>query len=275
MSSKVIIMDEYTYKNERFSHHRIKNKRKFTGIHYHDEYELYYLINGETKYFIGDEIFSVKKDNFVFVPKGMFHKTDSETCLHNERILVCFDDTLFNDENRYIVKELCKTKVMSVPESKLNAMSAILHNLENESEKKDEYSDFLFNLYTLELLTLLCRYRRKPKTEIEGAEKLIHDISEYISQNYDKPITLSLLGNIFSVSESHLCRKFKDISGIGINEYITYVRILNAEKLLKSGKYSITDTALRCGFNDSNYFSTVFKKAKGITPLKFAKSAKK
>ena len=74
MFSKVIIMDGYTYKNERFSHHRIKNKRKFTGIHYHDEYELYYLINGETKYFIGDEIFSVKKDNFVFVPKGMFHK---------------------------------------------------------------------------------------------------------------------------------------------------------------------------------------------------------
>ncbi len=267
-------MPDYTYKNAKFSHHRVTNRRKFTGIHYHDSYELYYLVSGETKYFIGDEIFTVKKDNFVFVPKGMFHKTDSETCLHNERILISFDDSLFDSSNLYILDELKKTRIMSIPESKINTLTSIMYNLEQESEKEDEYSDYLFKLYTLELLALLCRFKHKPKRKIEGSEKLIHDISEYISKNFDKNISLSALSGMFSVSESHLCRKFKDISGIGINEYITYVRILNAEKLLKSKKYSITDVALMCGFNDSNYFSTVFKKVKGITPLKFSKGAK-
>ena len=45
-----------------------------------------------------------------------------------------------------------------------------------------------------------------------------------------------------------------------------------AEKLLKAKKMPITHVAAACGFNDSNYFSTVFKKIKGITPLKYSKT---
>ena len=104
----------------------------------------------------------------------------------------------------------------------------------------------------------------------------IHDriqtISQYIRNNYMKDITLRSLSHDFSISESHLSRRFKEVSGIGINEYLTYVRIMNAEKLLRSKKMPITEIAAACGFNDSNYFSTVFKRIKGITPLKFSKS---
>ena len=59
---------------------------------------------------------------------------------------------------------------------------------------------------------------------------------------------------------------------MGINEYITNVRIHNAAQLLCEGKYTITEVAEKCGYNDSNYFASVFKKIKGTTPLKFSKS---
>ena len=75
----------------------------------------------------------------------------------------------------------------------------------------------------------------------------------------------------FSVNESHLSKKFKNVSGTGITEYIAYVRIMNAELLLRQNKYTISEIAFKCGFNDSNYFSTVFKRIKGISPLKYAK----
>ena len=48
---------------------------------------------------------------------------------------------------------------------------------------------------------------------------------------------------------------------------------MNAERLLSVGKASITSVAAECGFADPNYFSTVFKKLKGVTPLKFSKNA--
>ena len=49
-------------------------------------------------------------------------------------------------------------------------------------------------------------------------------------------------------------------------------RIHNAARLLTaSSRCSITEVAAQCGFNDSNYFTSVFKKIKGITPYKFYK----
>ena len=77
-------MGEKTYVNQRFSHDLVKNRRKITGVHYHDDYELYYMINGKTKFFIGDEIFQIENGNFVIIPPEMYHMTDSEDCLHNE-----------------------------------------------------------------------------------------------------------------------------------------------------------------------------------------------
>ena len=75
----------------------------------------------------------------------------------------------------------------------------------------------------------------------------------------------------FSISEGYLSRKFKAVSGIGLNQYITYVRICHAEKLLTETNLSVTEIAEKCGFNGSNYFSSVFKKMKGMTPLMYKK----
>ncbi|MBR2452495.1 MAG: AraC family ligand binding domain-containing protein, partial [Clostridia bacterium] len=87
-------MEIERFKDREFSHTIISNKRTVSTAHYHDEYELYYLIRGETNYFIRDEIFKVKAGDFVFVPKGVIHKTDSEECLNNERILLSFSDSI-------------------------------------------------------------------------------------------------------------------------------------------------------------------------------------
>lgn len=80
---------------------------------------------------------------------------------------------------------------------------------------------------------------------------------------------MEALAKRFSVSKSHLSRQFKNSTGFGLNEYITIVRIKNAERLILTTDLAITDIATKCGFNDSNYFSSVFKKLKGIPPLKF------
>lgn len=55
-----------------------------------------------------------------------------------------------------------------------------------------------------------------------------------------------------------------------MNEFITYVRISNAEALLSGTDLSVTEIAGRCGYGDSNYFASVFKKIKGITPHRYA-----
>lgn len=261
------------YTNPTVSYDKVENKRKCSLVHYHDEYELYYLMNGKTKYFVGDEIFHLEKGNFIFIPKGIIHKTDSEECLHNERMLIGFGDDIFDGGTAEILKEFTENKLIAVPLNCQNEAEEIMYRLLEEYKSKTVFKDTLIRLYTLELLILLYRSKTNVKKEPELSDKIIFEISEYINSNYDRNISLDSLSEKFLISKSHLSRKFKKVAGIGLNEYITYVRISNAEKLLKKADMTITHVAAVCGFNDSNYFSTVFKKLKGITPLKYSKNA--
>ena len=248
---------------------KISNRRKKAGVHSHNHYELYFLMDGKTKYFIGDEIFEIESGDIVFVPKGIFHETDSESCMKNERILIFFDDDSFSQGTAHILRELSKHRVFHIAQNKTERIERLFVRIKDEFEKKGKFTDTLTNIYIQELATLICRYMIEYKPS--SANEDIQSISKYIRINYMKDITLRSLSHDFSISESHLSRRFKEVSGIGINEYLTYVRIMNAEKLLRSKKMPITEIAAACGFNDSNYFSTVFKRIKGITPLKFSK----
>lgn len=262
-------------KNPDFSHDTSKNRRRYTGVHYHNCHELYYLADGTTKYFIGDRIFQINSGTFVFIPKGMYHKTDSEACMDNERILLSFNDDVLDEKSKEIINALGELFVIYPPKNKLDIFENIFKRIEEEYAAVDELSPHLTGIYICELLTLLFRYRLASPPKSSSADTAIYSVSKYISENYSQNLGLCELSRRFAISESHLSRRFKAVSGIGINEYITFVRIMNAERLLKTQKISITELAQKCGFNDSNYFSTVFKKIKGITPLKYAQKFKK
>ena len=115
----------------------------------------------------------------------------------------------------------------------------------------------------------MARHRILERQNLGVMEKIVYSVSEYISDHFAEDIQLDILSRKFAISSGQLSRKFKDVMGIGMNEYIRYIRILNAEKLLKNTTLPITDISQQCGFNDSNYFSTVFKKATGITPIHY------
>jgi YesN/AraC family two-component response regulator len=67
-------------------------------------------------------------------------------------------------------------------------------------------------------------------------------------------------------------RTYKEGEGQTINQYIIDIRITKVKTLLLSK--SVTHTDLDVGFNNPNYFATIFKKYTGVTPLKFQYDAK-
>ena len=260
--------------NETFSRMKTANRRKICPVHYHNEYELYYLISGNTKYFIGDEIFSVEAGNFVFVPKGMFHHTDSENCLNNERIVISFDDSIFYEGNRIYLERLLDERVIFIPKKKLPKLEEILYRIEREKENCEEGINPFIIHYIIELIMRICELKGDYNKFYDN-NSIVHKTAEYISANYSEDLSLEQLGYILGVSRSHLSRSFKREMGMGLTEYITYVRLLNGERLLKETNLSVTEVATLCGYNDSNYFSTTFKKMRGITPLKFRAMGRK
>ena len=120
-----------------------------------------------------------------------------------------------------------------------------------------------------------CAKKKKIASNLtEEYSEIMQKAVEYINSNFSSNITLFELSQKFSLSQSFFSRKFKEVTGFGLSEYITLVRIKNAEKMLCENKMSVTDIAFACGFNDSSYFASAFRKLIGITPLKYAKSKK-
>lgn len=260
-------MEASKYSDSLISRNAVNNQRFSCDVHYHDEHELYYMQSGRTTYFIADEIYSVEKGDFVFVPKGILHRTDSGDCRKNSRILLNFPDSVFLEKTEELKRDLYGQRVICVPEDKVAALEELLVKVEREYRQQGAYRDMLMDFYILELLALLCRHRREKKPHIQASDRIIYEISEYIGNHYGQELSLAQMARQFSISESYLSRKFKEVTGIGFSQYVTYVRISNAEKLLKKGKMSVAEVAGSCGYNDSNYFSLVYKRIQGITPF--------
>ena len=115
-----------------------------------------------------------------------------------------------------------------------------------------------------------------PGQEIVPAEvafdQTVMVIKEIIDQNFTRDLGVDEISELAKVSRSHCMKLFKEQTGLTINQYLTEVRICSAKLLLLSK--SVTDTAFGVGYNDSNYFSKVFKKHTGLSPAQYKSSVK-
>lgn len=95
-------------------------------------------------------------------------------------------------------------------------------------------------------------------------------IDEYILNHYTEDIDASVLCEIFEIGRTSLYEISKQSYGVGIAEYIRSLRIERAKALLTDpSEMRISEIASACGFNDYNYFITVFKRVVGISPKQY------
>lgn len=92
---------------------------------------------------------------------------------------------------------------------------------------------------------------------------------DYIQDNFKQDIKLNEMASLCNVSISYFSRLFKKATGKHFSNYINEKRIIEARKLLETTDLSITNIAIDLGFEDSGYFSKVFKKIIGVSPSEF------
>jgi AraC-like DNA-binding protein len=83
-----------------------------------------------------------------------------------------------------------------------------------------------------------------------------------------------MLAKRTGLSPSYFSKRFHLITGMGMKEYLTYVRLKHAEDELISTNHSIKEIALNSGFSDSNYFKDAFRKEYGLSPRSYRQSRK-
>ena len=103
---------------------------------------------------------------------------------------------------------------------------------------------------------------------------ILHQAKEFLDENFsDADLKMSQVARKFNISPSHFSTVFRAEFGLTYRDYLSQLRIKHAKLLLRTTNLKSSDISFRSGFNDPHYFSIVFKKKTGLTPLQFRKQA--
>ncbi len=94
----------------------------------------------------------------------------------------------------------------------------------------------------------------------------LDEIKAYVEEHFAKEIHLDIFSKKYFMTKEYIIRKYKEKYNTGIYEYLTSIRMSEAKKLLLNSDFQIQEIAYRVGFNDSHYFSKVFKNYFGYSP---------
>ncbi|SFL25329.1 two-component system, response regulator YesN [Paenibacillus sp. 1_12] len=97
------------------------------------------------------------------------------------------------------------------------------------------------------------------------------EIEAFIQAHYGEDITLQSIAERHHMSESYFSRLFKKQVGTSFLEYVTHIRIRHAKELLTNPRLKIYEVSVQVGYQDSRYFSQIFRKYTGDTPTEFRK----
>lgn len=150
----------------------------------------------------------------------------------------------------------------------------ILNSMLIEEENKETgYELFLKNKLE-EIIIFLSR--RYSQIRVPKAKSLVRigKAIDYLEHNFHNSIYIQQLAELSYMSVRNFQRVFKDATGLSPNDYLLEMRVQHASKLLTETEQAVYDISVDAGITDWFYFSKVFKKKFGVSPLKYRKQHK-
>jgi len=150
-------------------------------------------------------------------------------------------------------------------------MQKILTRVVSEAEAPDEVSRLSIFGLMAEFFALLQRCGTESKKSV-SSEDMIHYYTviepaiRMMRDDYSTRFTVDTLAEACRISKYHFCRIFKAVMGMSAIQYLNGFRLKIADTMLTNTDKSISEIASLCGFEDSSYFSRIYKKHFGYTP---------
>lgn len=147
-----------------------------------------------------------------------------------------------------------------------NALSTVYQNegrtIERSTALKDEQISGILNMPA----------KFDPEERKRGLKST--QITDYLLKHLNEMTNLDQMASELSVSKSHLVRRAKELTGYTIQSLHEKLKIEQAKNLLQLDSLKLSEISERLGFQNQNYFSSVFKKNTGMSPRAWAKRYK-
>ena len=245
----------------------------------YDELKLVHVISGSGIWCIGGTSYPVQADDMI-----VFSHIDER---HVERITS--EEDLVIEYVEFIPMTIfpmqhCADFFFERPPEFRNVLphntihSQLLHlfmDLRNEltdtQKYQKEYATHLLMGMVI-LAARLCGYDA-PAQKKDDRYDTVCSIMIYIKNHLQEDLSRQRLAKMHGFSVSHISRLFREYSGICLQDYIMNCRVQKAVYLLKTGKHSVLEAALECGFQSTSGFYYAFRKVTGKKPKEMLKKS--
>lgn len=245
------------------------------SLHYHDEMEFLPVFSGTLTCIVDGKQYTAHSGDVIFINSGIPHETFTPAGEHDSGLIQFrLRDFLEREIERVIRYSLKYRSLVGAPvhiirdETFFATVCELLHECKNEQKGYEMFARsavyrILGMLYRAEYLSdSLELYRRKE------VQKLLPALT-YINENYADNLTLSAVSAHLGFNESYFCRIFKSGTGATFTEYLNFVRVCKAEKLLCETQDSIFEIANSVGISSLSYFNRIFRKYHNCAPTTY------
>lgn len=244
-----------------FATHKIQHAILPLLPHYHENaFEFTLVVKGSMSFYTAKKDYTISGgDVFISFPDEVHSTNDTPISLnHQYWMQVDISDPhnflFLNDETASeLIRELhlIDKHVIATDNKQIRYIIEKAFELAGNPESR-----FLVAGYLSIFLQLLISFSKENRYHTAAD---IETAIEYIGSHITEDLSLDEIAEVCNLSISQFKQKFRHVVGISPRNYINQEKIECAKKMLQDG-YTITNVAMRLGFNSSSYFSTVFKK---------------
>lgn len=255
----------------------IAKGRSAADFHFHKEIELLYVMEGKMTYSTSHGTFELGSGDVAFFNSNVPHSTTVESEILDNVVVQFLSPAKFSNNLKYLGMILETDSVTD----------CIFRSGEPETDEicqyisamitANEHREIAYNYSVIANIYLIISLLHRKSLLVDNISLIRNDllekimpVVEYINSNYSENITLKELSDILHLNEQYFSRLFKKATGITPIEYLNFVRIYEAGKLIKSGE-NASVAALKTGFSSLSYFNRVFKKQKNCSPMEYKK----
>ena len=129
----------------------------------------------------------------------------------------------------------------------------------------------LLSLMLRHIFIMINRYIVEGRKAGSDIQNEIERATHYFNENYNKPLNIDEYAESRHMSTCWFIRSFKQILKVTPMQYILSLRMANAQSLLETSEYNISEIAEAVGYDNPLYFSRFFHKHIGVSPTEYRK----